>query len=366
MASLPFSRLFSSPFFSLLALLAIFALPRPAAAADFGWRRIELGQGRYALRYLPASLSQQLPAGPPPLIVFLHGSGSTPDAWQAILAPHAEASGVVLLMPRAVSNVGFGIGDDLGTLGDALAALAAEIPTDPRRRYLSGFSSGGAFALYLAHDSVGDWAAALGLGSPYRILTALGDPDYPVPTRLVYGNQDPNYTGGSFEAWREMLERLGVAVETSILPGVGHGGYPPSTFSESFAFLLANTRPVAPASGPCVPGDTVLCLHDGRFAVRVTWRDFLGQSGSGKVTPARSRESGLFYFFSPDNWELQVKVLDGCAINGRFWVFSAASTDVGYTLEIEDLVAHTGVSYENPLGTTAVTVTDIEALETCP
>jgi predicted esterase len=366
MAALPFRRLFP-----LLALLAIFAWPQPAEAADFGWRRIELVAGRYALRYLPASLSQQLPSEPPPLIVFLHGSGSSPDAWQTILAPHAEHFGAVLLMPRAVSDIGFGIGDDLGNLEAAMTALAAEIPTDPRRRYLSGFSSGGAFALYLAHDSSGagssgDWAAVLGLGSPYRILTALGEPGYPVPTRLVYGNMDQNFTGGSFEAWRLMLLRLGVPVETSILPGVGHGGYPPSTFSDGFAFLLGKTRPEPPAGGPCAESDTVLCLHDGRFAVRVTWRDFLGQSGSGKVTPARSRESGLFYFFSPDNWELQVKVLDGCALNGRFWVFSAASTDVGYTLEITDLVAQTSVSYENPLGTPAVTITDIQAFETCP
>lgn len=350
----------------LLLLILLAGLSAPAGAADPGWRRIELGGGRYALRYFPASLATTLPTGPVPLIVFLHGSGSSPDAWQTILAPHAEEQGVVLLMPHAVSEIGFGIGDDLGTLEDAMAALALEIPTDPRRRYLSGFSSGGAFALYLAHDSAGDWAAALGLGSPYRILTGLGDPDYRVPTRLVYGNLDPNFTGGSFEAWRQMLLRLGVPLETSVLAGIGHGGYPAATFEDGFSFLLGQSRPAPPQGGPCMPSDTTLCLHDGRFAVSVVWRDFAGQSGPGRVTPARSRESGLFYFFSPDNWELQVKVLDGCALNGRFWVYAAASTDVGYTLRIEDLERGTAAVYENPLGTVAVTVTDIDALESCP
>ncbi len=50
------------------------------------------------------------------------------------------------------------------------------------------------------------------------------------------------------------------------------------------------------------------------------------------VEPPTS-DSALFYFFCTDNWELLVKVLDGCAINGHLWVYAAASTDVGYTLQ---------------------------------
>lgn len=348
--------------FPLLLLLAGLWAGRPAAAADSGWKRYELGDGRYALRYLPASLGNAPAAAP--LVVFLHGAGSSPDAWKNLLAPHAEAQGVVLLMPHSVSaTLGFGPGDDLAVLAAARAALDAEIATDRRRRYLAGFSSGGAFALQLAHQSAGEWAAALGLGAPYRIVFAAGDPDYRPPTRLVYGELDANYTGGSFEAWRDQIVRLGAPLGSSLLPGVGHGGYPAQTFSDGFAFLLSHARP-----GPalCEPNETTLCLHHGRFAVRLTWRDYQGGSGSGRVTPARSRESGLFSFFSPDNWELQVKVLDGCALNGRFWVFAAASTDVGYTLEIDDLLTGSHVTYENPLGHVAATVTDIDALATCP
>ena len=333
-----------------------------ARAAEPDWRRLELGAGRYALRFLPASLV----TSPPPLIVFLHGSGSSPDAWKDILAPHAEELGAVLLMPRAISALGFGPGDDLGTLQDALAALAQEIPSDPRRRYLAGFSSGGAFALYLAHTSQGEWAATLGLGSPYRIVTTLGDPAYRLPTRLVYGNLDANYTGGHFEAWQEQLTRLGVELETSILPGIGHGSYPAETFHEGFSFLLSKSRPAPPPPGLCTPGPETLCLHEGRFAITLTWRDFLGQSGPGQVAPASSRESGLFYFFSPGNWEIQVKVLDGCGVNGHFWIFTAASTNVAYSLVVEDLLRQQRATYNNPLGQLATTVADIEALATCP
>lgn len=345
----------------LIALLGC-GLAFELSAAEPGWRRLELGAGRYALRYLPTSL----PSSPPPLIVFLHGSGSSPDAWKNILAPHADAFGAVLLMPHAVSSLGFGPGDDLGTLKDALAALALEIPSEPRRRYLAGFSSGGAFALYLAQTSEGEWAAALGLGSPYRIVTELGDPAYRVPTRLVYGNLDPNYTGGHFDAWQEQLTRLNVPLESSVLPGIGHGGYPADTFHDGFSFLLARSRPAPPPPGLCQADENTLCLHEGRFAVTLTWQDFLGQSGPGKVAPASSRESGLFYFFSPGNWEIQVKVLDGCATNGHFWIFTAASTNVAYTLVVEDLLRQQRATYNNPLGRLALTVADIEALATCP
>ena len=44
----------------------------------------------------------------------------------------------------------------------------------------------------------------------------------------------------------------------------------------------------------------------------------------------RSRDSAVVQFFDPDNWELLVKVLDGRAVNGFFWVFSAAATNVAF------------------------------------
>ncbi len=73
---------------------------------------------------------------------------------------------------------------------------------------------------------------------------------------------------------------------------------------------------------------------DDRFQVRVNWsipRD--GSSGSGH--PLRlARDSGAFWFFSPDNLELTVKVLDGRAINGHWWVFIASMTDVQFEVEI--------------------------------
>ncbi len=44
--------------------------------------------------------------------------------------------------------------------------------------------------------------------------------------------------------------------------------------------------------------------------------------------PVSSPDSALFWMFAPGNWEVLVKVLDGCASNGRYWILSAGATDV--------------------------------------
>ena len=67
--------------------------------------------------------------------------------------------------------------------------------------------------------------------------------------------------------------------------------------------------------------------------MEVSWRDFAGNVGAGTAVAAGSEDSGIFCFFSAANWE---KVLDGCGINGHYWVFAAATTDLEYTLTVTD------------------------------
>lgn len=130
------------------------------------------------------------------------------------------------------------------------------------------------------------------------------------------------------------------------------------------ATLTIVDNDVAPSE--CVASDTVMCLG-GRFKVEITWRDFVGESGPGRVVPdTPADDSGLFWFFSPANWELLVKVLDGCAINGHHWVFFGATTDVGYTLTVTDTERGVFRRYENGLGVAAPSVTETRAFETCP
>jgi hypothetical protein len=117
--------------------------------------------------------------------------------------------------------------------------------------------------------------------------------------------------------------------------------------------------------GVCIPTDTRMCLQNGRFTVSVTWEDEHGNTGDGHAIPSTD-DSGLFWFFSSNNMELLIKVLDGCGVNNRYWVFFAATTDQKFTVRITDTEAEEQVEYTNPLKHAADAVTDTSAFNTCP
>jgi hypothetical protein len=122
------------------------------------------------------------------------------------------------------------------------------------------------------------------------------------------------------------------------------------------------------APGPCAPSATdTLCLQDNRFAVRSFWRTAFGTRGnSPKVQGVNSDDSGLFYFFNQDNWEMLVKVLDGCGVNNHYWVFNAAATNVEYWLTVTDTQTAEIQTYFNPLNMRATAIQDLDAFATCP
>jgi hypothetical protein len=124
------------------------------------------------------------------------------------------------------------------------------------------------------------------------------------------------------------------------------------------------TTPVA--GEPCVADISTMCLNNGRFKVQVEWRDFADNTGSGVVVPQGSDDSGLFWFFNSDNWEMLVKVLRGCPVNNHYWVFSAATTNVEYTLRVTDTETGTVKEWTNPLGASSPAITDTQAFATCP
>ena len=121
-------------------------------------------------------------------------------------------------------------------------------------------------------------------------------------------------------------------------------------------------------SGGChnPPEAASLSLKQGRFRAEATWRTADGATGTAKAAAPAADGSGLLWFFSPDNWELLVKVIDGCGFNNRYWVFAAGTTNVAYTLTVTDTRTGRIVRYENPLGQRSPAVTDINAFATCP
>jgi ELWxxDGT repeat protein len=104
----------------------------------------------------------------------------------------------------------------------------------------------------------------------------------------------------------------------------------------------------APAES-CVASPAALCLQGGRFAATVNWRTADGAE-SGTTVPWTD-ESGLFWFFGPDNFELMIKLLDGRAVNQSFWLFAASLSDVEYSLTVEDRSTGASRSYHHPPGT---------------
>lgn len=114
-----------------------------------------------------------------------------------------------------------------------------------------------------------------------------------------------------------------------------------------FGVFAASFTPAA--EGNC-PGDpATLCLQNARFYVRVSWRAPTGSSGAGQAVPLTA-DTGAFWFFQSSNLELVVKVLDGRAVNGRFWVFYGSLTNVEFTLTVTDLVTGAVKIYTNAQG----------------
>jgi hypothetical protein len=100
---------------------------------------------------------------------------------------------------------------------------------------------------------------------------------------------------------------------------------------------------------PCVPSSNRLCLNQGRFAVQATWRDFQGNAGTAAAV-ALTGDTGYFWFFDEKNVEVVLKVLDGQALNGKFWVFYGALSSVEYTLTVTDTQTGQTRTYKNPSG----------------
>jgi hypothetical protein len=117
---------------------------------------------------------------------------------------------------------------------------------------------------------------------------------------------------------------------------------------------------------PCEPSATTACVQQGRFKVSVTWTNFDDEDGVGTIIPSSADDSVLFWFFGSENWEMLMKVIDGCSFNNHFWVFAAATTNVEYTLRVTDTETGASKEFFNPLGNASEAVTDTTAFATCP
>jgi hypothetical protein len=148
---------------------------------------------------------------------------------------------------------------------------------------------------------------------------------------------------------RDWLDPLDSGVMT--LAGKDLGGEPP---------------PPPPPTGDCVPSDTVLCLQNNRFQVEVERVGAAGPGPAHVVDVGPVTDSGILWFFSANNWEMLLKVLDGCDINNHYWVFAASATAVEWTITVTDTQTDAVMQYFNPSGVASPAITDTAAFATCP
>jgi poly(3-hydroxybutyrate) depolymerase len=325
-----------------------------------GWQKVSMpAAGSYFELYVPPAWDGTTAL---PLVVFLHGAGGNPEYYFSYLSAAADAVGCLVAAPKSSSDIGWGLGNDDQIIAATSVTAASMVPVDPERVSIAGHSAGGAEAYLVAYGTVSHYSAVFTLSAPFYPVSSVADPAYKAPIHMYYGTTDPNYaTRGAYAALQQQWNALGVAWESDVENGWGHDDWPPQSMTEGFQFLVGKTY------GTCAADATHACLQQSRYRIALTWQDASGRTGVGSpVAGAVSPDSAVLWFFDPSNWELLVKVLDGCGLNQRVWVFAAATTNVAYTLTVTDTVTGKVKTYQNPAGRAAAAVTDTDAFATCP
>lgn len=149
--------------------------------------------------------------------------------------------------------------------------------------------------------------------------------------------------------------------------------FQPIQDTKAFATCSASNVEDGPDGGGAIasvaePGPPVAhsaSLRQGRFDITAIWTTPSGASGIGHFVPVTD-EVGYFWFFNPGNIEVVAKVLDGCGLNNRFWVFATGLTDVQVDLTVTDNRSGATRTYHNSLRQSFQPIQDTNALATCP
>ncbi len=121
----------------------------------------------------------------------------------------------------------------------------------------------------------------------------------------------------------------------------------------------------------CTPDATTLCLNNSRFRVTTRWTTPQSQIETGEAfapdgngvgqAVGLTSDTGYFWFFSSNNIEMVVKVVDGRPFNSRFWVFAGGLTNVNVVMTVTDTQTGTVKFYTNPQGTAFQPIQDTDA-----
>ncbi len=212
------SRLGSWSLATLVAVVAFLADAAPAAAQTV-FRVITVnGLLRGYYLHVPPSYD---PAVPTPMVIMLHGYGSSGliSERNTLFSEKADAENFIVVYPNALGEPktwavpwsprsGGEPEDDLAFIAALIDVLPGYLNIDPNRVFVAGISSGAHMAQFVgsrlsdrvaAIASVGGAAGSTILG----VYREAGLPDYPLSVLLLHGIDDPivPYYGGRGESF---------------------------------------------------------------------------------------------------------------------------------------------------------------------
>jgi phospholipase/carboxylesterase len=206
---------------------ALAGLPTDARAQDGvspGTHDLKLGDGdRDGLLFIPKRYTPGVAA---PLMMMLHGAGSTARGVATYTFPLAEEFGVIVLAPDSRDEATWdvllhGFGPDIEFIGEALRQTRRQCTIDPKKMWIAGHSDGASYALslglgtgdtfgYLAAFSPGVMKPAEVHGKP-RIFISHGLSDPIMPIDVTSRQFVPRLKGLGYDVtYREYEGRHGV------------------------------------------------------------------------------------------------------------------------------------------------------------
>lgn len=123
----------------------------------------------------------------------------------------------------------------------------------------------------------------------------------------------------------------------------------------------APAKEASAASGPSGP----ILLGDGRFQVTAEFVTAPGAAPQPMPGALLTDDAAYLWFFDSNNVEVFLKVVDGCTVNDRFWVFAAGLTNVEVRITVVDTQTGEPKVYVNPPGQAFQPILDTSAFEGC-
>ncbi|HET9768540.1 MAG TPA: CSLREA domain-containing protein [Thermoanaerobaculia bacterium] len=227
--------------------------------------------------------------------------------------------------------IGAGVGNSIVAGNTAPIGADCQGLVDSDGANLFGRGDGCAFIGDLARNQVGTAQAPID-----PLLAPLGDYGGPTPTHPLLAGSPAIDTGAQVLSSPTIIDCHRSDQRQVARPADGN------LDGQAWCDIGAYER-----SETCLTAGGELCLGK-RFRVTASWSTEQG-TGAGQALPAAA-DTGYFWFFAPGNVELTVKVLDGCGVNGHYWVFTSGLTDVGVELAVDDTRSGRRYVHTNPRG----------------